>query len=119
MRKVLSRMNLQSVEWAYLAAVIDTEGYLRYRRRLRSGSKALTFEASLRIRMVALEPITTVANWLGLPLKQRVLKNRNAQPLWELEVYGDILKSVLQGCLPYFKAKSELATEILEIWDSN
>ncbi len=99
-------------DWAYLAGIVDGEGYLSIGAHI-SPSKTYTLRPILDIGNTDKQIIDFCHKVLGGRVGGPVIKNRQT-PFHRFRLYGKELEAPLQKLLPYLISKREVAGLILK-----
>ena len=109
-------MNQEPLNWAYVAGIIDGEGCIALHKRT-----AKTYAAGFQV--VPHLSITNTNQQLIVDIHQfveagKITTYKHAKPNWKqpfmLQAYGQDIKRILDGALPFLRVKREQALCVLD-----
>ncbi len=98
---------------AWLAGIVDGEGYLAFSKSVWTGRKNPGYSALLKVGMYHQETIERMASIVGGNAKSRLHPNYD-KTIWECTVQGGQLAPLLRELLPHLTTKRIEALLLLE-----
>lgn len=102
---------------AYIAGIIDGEGYIGIKKTRPKNMKSVAYRARLQIRMTDEPAIKFISKTLGGFYYKEKPSVAKGKPLYCYQVSDKAAESVLWSVLPYLRVKREQASVVLELRD--
>lgn len=113
--------DLQETDWAYIAGLLDGEGYLGItsRSRQHKGSRQIipskSYRPRIAINMTNKQIIEYLHKLFGGFMCEKINTNIKWKNTYSLDIVDyQTIKIIIQKCLPYFKIKQEQALMLLK-----
>ena len=100
---------------AYLAGLIDGEGYIGVKRTMRRDAKSPIYHERIQLRMVHEGAIRLLAETLGGSYYQEKPHANNGRPLYCWQASDALAARILKTVLPYLIVKRESAENVLRL----
>ena len=119
-------LELKETDWAYLAGMIDGEGYMgitrHYKDKSKSGTSKRGYEIETRLCISSMNEreLTTIGNLLALGHVSTVVhirKNSGPNPGYELRFCPNHQRIIFPRVIPYLIQKKHMAKIILQLLD--
>jgi hypothetical protein len=117
-------VGIESMRWpheaqlAYIAGLIDGEGYVGVKRRMPTAANKMTsprYAPTVSIDMTDAEPIEFVARFVGAPELPRWRHRGTNKPILSLQLENARAAALLRDVQPYLIAKRWRADLVLEL----
>lgn len=104
--------NLSEVDAAYIAGLLDGEGYIAVVKHSRK-DRPPVYEGCVRVEMTARGPVDFVADLCGVNVLEREL--RTGRTAYRCVLHINRAASLLKQVLPHLKVKQDQARLVLEL----
>lgn len=110
--------NTKETVYAYIAGIVDGEGYIGIKKGLPSSINKMRspkYEARISIAMTDREAITLIERTFGIYCSTRLRSKRNAlhKPCYQFDVTNQRVGTILRSVLPYLRIKREQALTVI------
>lgn len=103
---------------AYLAGIVDGEGYIGIKRANRKDSVSPIFHERIQVRMINEEAIKLLAETLGGNYYAESMAQRGGRPLFCWQASDAQAAGILRALLPYLRIKNGNAIAALALRES-
>jgi hypothetical protein len=100
---------------AYLAGIVDGEGYIGIKRTMRKDSVSPIFHERIQVRMIHEPAIKLLADTLGGNYYREKMGQRQGRPLYCWQASDALACDILRALLPYLRIKDGNARAVLEL----
>jgi hypothetical protein len=106
---------VQETTLAYLAGLIDGEGYIGVKRTTRHDAASPIYHERIQIRMVHEGAIALLASTLGGSYYREKPHSNNGRPLYCWQASDALACRILESVMPYLVVKREAAENVLRL----
>jgi hypothetical protein len=106
------RYEIEDVDAAYIAGLLDGEGYIAVVRHTRTNN-GVTYAACVRVDMTDRAPIDFLANICGVSVKGRQLKS--SKVAYRCTIGSNRAGALLEKILPHLRVKRQQALTVLRL----
>lgn len=103
---------------AYLAGVLDSDGYIGINKR-KAGKWAANYQPRVQVKQVDTEATDLFRETFGGHLYRHEPSAERGRPLWCWQVHSAACRPVLEALLPYLRIKRNRAENALALCDVN
>lgn len=100
---------------AYLAGLVDGEGYVGIKRSRRRDAVNLSYHERIQVRMIHEEAIALLARTLGGSYYREKPHANDGRPLFCWQASDRLACTILRTLLPYLLVKRDQAENVLEL----
>lgn len=106
---------MESHVLAYLAGIVDGEGYVGIKRATRKDSKSPIFHERIQVRMIHEPAIQLLTDTLGGNYYRESMAQRKGRPLYCWQASDAAACNVLRALMPFLRIKRNNALAVLAL----